>query len=239
MVPFMGLQSWVIGQMFGMGFQAGKRQISAMTNLEFNGLDKSKYAFDEMHKVLKDTPKMEQMFAEMRPLVDIMAQEFRKLLESIPQTVGDFISPPTSTGGSFGSTITGVRYAGGQREGEGLAVTRADADLHIKELERRLQEAYKYGASYVNPRKEPVVPVRVKLPTTDAIMIAQEKKAKKVLLYKSQLRSSIAIFKKRMLLLRAQMRAIPRSNPNYSRLEREHRKNMILVKEAENALRRL
>ncbi len=38
MIPFMGAQSLVIGKMFGVGFQYGKRKISAMSNEEFNKL---------------------------------------------------------------------------------------------------------------------------------------------------------------------------------------------------------
>ncbi len=100
MVPFMGLQSYVIGIMFGMGFQGGKRKISAMTNEQFNALDIHRFAFDEMHAILKNIPSVEQMFAEMRPMVEIMAKELGNLIRSLPDLIQTVVTEPAPQGGA-------------------------------------------------------------------------------------------------------------------------------------------
>ncbi len=106
MIPFMGYQSWVIGSMFGMAYQGYKRKMSAMTNEEFNKLDLTTFGMQEMRKMTQATPQMETMFAEMRPMLDIMAKELNQLIASLPDlfksvTSGD--TNPTSTGGITGA----------------------------------------------------------------------------------------------------------------------------------------
>ncbi len=132
MVPFMGMQSWVIGIMFGMAYQGGKRLISKMDNKEFNALDLNKFGFDQMHKILKQVPQMEAMFAEMRPMVQIMASEFRNLIESIPDLAGTIIGlqgqqpPPVAGAGAQIPLTAGAGFVGG------------GAKIAIKNLENQL-----------------------------------------------------------------------------------------------------
>ncbi len=88
----MGMQSWVIGIMFGMAYQGGKRLISKMPNEEFNALDLNKFGFDQMHSILKQVPQMEAMFAEMRPMVEIMMKELTPLLATLAEATKDFVT---------------------------------------------------------------------------------------------------------------------------------------------------
>ncbi len=90
MIPFMGMQSWVIGIMFGMAYQGGKRLISKMPNEEFNALDLNKFGFDQMHKILSRVPEMETMFAEMRPMVEIMIKELEPLLKTLGEATAKY-----------------------------------------------------------------------------------------------------------------------------------------------------
>ncbi len=92
MIPFMGYQSWVIGSMFGMAYQGYKRKISAMSNEEFNKIDITQFGFDEMRKMTAMTPQMEQMFAEMRPMLTIMAKELGELFRSIPDYISNVVT---------------------------------------------------------------------------------------------------------------------------------------------------
>ncbi len=100
----MGYQSWVIGSMFGMAYQGYKRKISAMSNEDFNKLDLTQFGFDEMRKMTAMTPQMEQMFAEMRPMLDILAKELGQLLASLPDLVGNVISGGTGSGAGLSTT---------------------------------------------------------------------------------------------------------------------------------------
>jgi len=82
MIPFMGFQSWVIGQMFGMAYQAGKRKVSAFTNEDFNKLNVADLGLDAMHNILRTwQPQMREMFAEMRPMIAMMIDEIGPLLK--------------------------------------------------------------------------------------------------------------------------------------------------------------
>jgi len=98
MIPFMGYQSWVIGSMFGMAYQGYKRKMSAMSNEEFNKLDITQFGFDEMRKMTAMTPQMEQMFAEMRPMLTIMAKELGELFKSIPDYISNVVTGSDSGG---------------------------------------------------------------------------------------------------------------------------------------------
>ncbi len=94
-----------------MGYQGYKRKISSMSNEEFNKLNMSQFGMDEMRKLTANTPTMEAMFAEMRPMVDIMAKELGNLLRSIPDLVGQIINEPAVTpapGGPQGALKPGI-----------------------------------------------------------------------------------------------------------------------------------
>ncbi len=89
----MGYQSWVIGAMFGMAYQGYKRKMSAMSNAEFNKLNLTDFGLNEMRDMVHRTPKMEAMFAEMRPMLEIMAEELGRLFDKIPDYITAVVNP--------------------------------------------------------------------------------------------------------------------------------------------------
>ncbi len=67
MIPFMGIQSGVMAQQFGMNFQYGKRKISAMSNEEFNKLTPQQMQADFSTQIKGMIPTFEQSLQDMRP----------------------------------------------------------------------------------------------------------------------------------------------------------------------------
>ncbi len=67
MIPFMGIQSGVMAQQFGMNFQYGKRKISAMSNEEFNKLTPQQMQVDFSNQITGMIPTFEKSLQEMRP----------------------------------------------------------------------------------------------------------------------------------------------------------------------------
>ncbi len=67
MIPFMGMQSGVMAQQFGVNFQYGKRKISAMSNEEFNKLTPEQLQIDFSKQITGMIPTWEQSLKEMRP----------------------------------------------------------------------------------------------------------------------------------------------------------------------------
>ncbi len=67
MIPFMGIQSGVMAQQFGMNFQYGKRKISAMSNEEFNKLTPQQMQLDFSNQITGMIPTFEKSLQEMRP----------------------------------------------------------------------------------------------------------------------------------------------------------------------------
>ncbi len=67
MIPFMGIQSGVMAQQFGMNFQYGKRKISAMTNEEFNKLTPEQMQADFSRQIKGMIPTFQQSLEDMRP----------------------------------------------------------------------------------------------------------------------------------------------------------------------------
>ncbi len=67
MIPFMGIQSGVMAQQFGMNFQYGKRKISAMSNEEFNKLTPEQMQADFSNQITGMIPTFEKSLQEMRP----------------------------------------------------------------------------------------------------------------------------------------------------------------------------
>ncbi len=67
MIPFMGIQSGVMAQQFGMNFQYGKRKISAMSNEEFNKLTPAQMQADFANQITGLIPTFEKSLQEMRP----------------------------------------------------------------------------------------------------------------------------------------------------------------------------
>ncbi len=67
MIPFMGIQSGVMAQQFGMNFQYGKRKISAMSNEEFNKLTPQQMQADFSNQITGMIPTFEKSLQEMRP----------------------------------------------------------------------------------------------------------------------------------------------------------------------------
>ncbi len=147
MIPFMGMQSWVIGIMFGMAYQGGKRMISKMTNEEFNVLDLNKFGFDQMHDILSKVPQMQEMFAEMRPMVEIMMEELTPLLktmaESVPEVVSSMFKDETP---GEGYSFTDILH----KIAKGV-----DINTYIPEAEGRRPGTRQVTASAIIPKVSP------------------------------------------------------------------------------------
>ncbi len=85
MIPFMGIQSGVMAQQFGMNFQYGKRKISAMSNEEFNKLTPQQMQADFQLQIKGMIPTFQQALEDMRPFQRMIFVEmlavFKEALE--------------------------------------------------------------------------------------------------------------------------------------------------------------
>ncbi len=81
MIPFMGIQSAVMAQQFGEGFQYGKRRISAMSNEEFNKLTPLSLLQRKTSEIQSMIPEMEKQIKMMSPLVRIIIEEFGRMVQ--------------------------------------------------------------------------------------------------------------------------------------------------------------
>ncbi len=82
MIPFMGMQSLVIGKQFGEGFQYGKRKISAMTNEEFNKLTPAMIAKESAKELREMIPSMQDSLMDMRAFQSFIVKELMVLGET-------------------------------------------------------------------------------------------------------------------------------------------------------------
>ncbi len=103
MIPFMGIQSGVMAQQFGMNFQYGKRKISAMSNEEFNKLTPAGMQADFSTQIKGMIPTFEKSLQDMRPFQRMIFVEmiaaFKEAVDlgldvaraglGIPPSVGD------------------------------------------------------------------------------------------------------------------------------------------------------
>ncbi len=75
MIPFMGIQSGVMAQQFGMNFQFGKRKISAMSNEEFNKLTPEQMQADFSNMIKGLIPTFGDSLRDMRPFQRMIFEE--------------------------------------------------------------------------------------------------------------------------------------------------------------------
>ncbi len=87
MIPFMGLQSAIIGQQFGLNFQYAKRKISAMSNDEFNKLTPQQLQIEVAAQIKAAIPTMQQSIQDMLPLTQTIIAEFGRYLNATIQAV--------------------------------------------------------------------------------------------------------------------------------------------------------
>ncbi len=103
MIPFMATQSLAMGEAFGIGFQYGKRRISAMTNEEFNKKSPSDIHSDMQAGVKEMIPQMKESMSNFTLLqVDIIKELInyvKVILAEVPSIVQDVTS---SSGGDIG-----------------------------------------------------------------------------------------------------------------------------------------
>ncbi len=75
MIPFMGIQSGVMAQQFGMNFQYGKRKISSMSNEEFNKLTPAQLQVNMNEQIKLLIPTFGEALKEMRPFQRMIFEE--------------------------------------------------------------------------------------------------------------------------------------------------------------------
>ncbi len=102
MIPFMGIQSGVMAQQFGMNFQYGKRKISAMSNEEFNKLTPQQMQVDFSTMIEGMIPTFEKSLRDMRPFQRMifieMIAAFKEAVDlGIDIAKGVVGVPPTGT----------------------------------------------------------------------------------------------------------------------------------------------
>ncbi len=81
MIPFMGIQSGVMAQQFGMNFQYGKRKISAMSNEEFNKLTPQQMQADFSNMITGLIPTFGDSLREMRPFQRMIFEEMLAVMK--------------------------------------------------------------------------------------------------------------------------------------------------------------
>ncbi len=81
MIPFMGIQSGVMAQQFGMNFQYGKRKISAMSNEEFNKLTPQQLQADFSNMITGLIPTFGDSLREMRPFQRMIFEEMLAVMK--------------------------------------------------------------------------------------------------------------------------------------------------------------
>ncbi len=82
MIPFMGIQSGVMAQQFGMNFQFGKRKISAMSNEEFNKLTPAQLQADMNEQIKLLIPTFGEALREMRPFQRMIFEEMLAVMKT-------------------------------------------------------------------------------------------------------------------------------------------------------------
>lgn len=98
MIPFMGYQSLVMGEAFGLSYQYAKRKISAMSNEEFN-----KLTIPEVQKMLKNDiqsaiPTMKASMDDMVTLQKDMINYAVAALAALPKQIFDAVVGVASGG---------------------------------------------------------------------------------------------------------------------------------------------
>ncbi len=92
MIPFMATQSMVMGQAFGMGFQYGKRKISAMDNETFNKTTMEQVASEMFVAYEKIIPNLKVQMADNQGLQNFI---IAKLLDMPRDLISDFFNSIT------------------------------------------------------------------------------------------------------------------------------------------------
>ncbi len=92
MIPFMATQSMVMGQAFGMGFQYGKRKISAMSNEEFNKTTMEAIASEMFASYEKIIPNLKTQMADNQGLQNFI---IARLLDMPRDLISDFFNSIT------------------------------------------------------------------------------------------------------------------------------------------------
>ncbi len=82
MIPFMGIQSGVMAQQFGMNFQFGKRKISAMSNEEFNKLTPAQLQVNMNEQIKLLIPTFGEALREMRPFQRMIFEEMLAVMKT-------------------------------------------------------------------------------------------------------------------------------------------------------------
>jgi len=95
MIPFMGYQSLVMGEAFGLSYQYAKRRISAMTNEEFN-----KFTVRDLQQMLKDdiSSAIPDMKAAMDDMLTLQTKMIDHVVDAIAQLPPDIYNAIFNTG---------------------------------------------------------------------------------------------------------------------------------------------
>ncbi len=88
MIPFMAVQSMVMGDAFGRSYQYGKRKISAMTNEEFNKYTKEMMAREVFTDYKQIIPQLDQAIKDSTVLQTDIVREMLKILPQLIHILG-------------------------------------------------------------------------------------------------------------------------------------------------------
>ncbi len=83
----MGVQSIIMGEAFGKGFQFGKRKISALTNEQFNKLSLAELWKDTSTDVSEMIPSLKAGMTESRELQSFIVKELIAVVKQIPKDI--------------------------------------------------------------------------------------------------------------------------------------------------------
>lgn len=117
MIPFMAAQSLAMGEAFGLGFQYGKRRISAMPNDKFNSLTFSQLNKNMNAELKSMIPEMKQSMSNFTMLQSDVIKELLEYVKRLPADIvqgifggseGDINLNMFGGGSSGGNTNSGI-----------------------------------------------------------------------------------------------------------------------------------
>ncbi len=129
MIPFMFMQSVMMGYGFGTGFQYSKRKISAMSNEEFNATsikNETQKMFKAYHEII---PSLEDSIRDSKELQKTVLTEMINIPANLIKDLFGILAPdtqePSGTSGSTTGTFETTQETTG---GPGTTTTKPTAD---------------------------------------------------------------------------------------------------------------
>ncbi len=160
MIPFMGIQSGVMAQQFGMNFQFGKRKISAMSNEEFNKLTPEQMQADFSNMIKGLIPTFGDSLRDMRPFQRMIFEEMLAVFKTAVD-LGIDVAVAGAEGVAHGLGTHAIQH--GEEE-----LPTIDEHKFLSPLEKRIHERHGHGhligqTTVISPTVPPKVIVSPKL----------------------------------------------------------------------------